>query len=200
MSNISTIPASNSSNPRKRMQNPNQSQIVYGKALEDLVDTLTDGSSTDLKVASASVDSISEATSGSGVTITGQLEPIEDVTATNVITAAESGSTFFLNSATEFVSTLPAPAAGLKYKFIVKAAPSGANYTIVTNGGDNILIGMVTCATADDLGAVDANADVITFVGGQSVVGDWVEVVSDGTSWYYSGACFVAEGITTGTT
>ena len=125
---------------------------------------------------------------------------VEDVTATNVITAAESGKTFFLNSATEFVSTLPAPAAGLNYTFIIKAAPSGANYTVVTNGGADILIGMVTCATADDLGAYDNNADVITFVGGQSIVGDWVRVISDGTSWYYSGACHVAEGITTGTT
>ena len=125
---------------------------------------------------------------------------VEDVTATNVITAAESGKTFFLNSGTEFVSTLPAPAAGLNYTFIVKAAPSSASYTIVTNGGADILIGMVTCATADDLGAYDNNADVITFVDGQSVVGDWVRVISDGTSWYYSGACHVAEGITTGTT
>ena len=125
---------------------------------------------------------------------------IEDVTAANVITAAESGKTFFLNSSTEFASTLPAPAAGLNYTFIVKAAPSGANYTIVTDGGADIMIGMVTCATADDLGQYDANADVITFVGGQSVVGDWVKVISDGTSWYFSGACFVAEGITSGTT
>ena len=125
---------------------------------------------------------------------------VEDVTETNVITAAESGKTFFLNSATEFVSTLPAPAAGLNYTFIIKAAPSGANYTIVTNGGADIMIGMVTCATADDLGQADANADVITFVGGQSIVGDWVKLISDGTSWYFSGACFVAEGITSGTT
>ena len=125
---------------------------------------------------------------------------VEDVTATNVITAAESGKTFFLNSATEFVSTLPAPAAGLNYTFIVKAAPSGANYTVVTNGGADIMIGMVTCATADDLGQYDANADVITFVGGASIVGDWVRVISDGTSWYFSGASHVAEGITSGTT
>ena len=125
---------------------------------------------------------------------------IEDVTATNVITAAESGKTFFLNSGTEFVSTLPAPAAGLNYTFIVKAAPSGANYTVETNGGADIIIGMVTCATANDLGQYDANADVVTFVGGAAIVGDWIKVVSDGTSWYLSGACFVAEGITSGTT
>jgi len=124
---------------------------------------------------------------------------VENVTSTNSITAAESGKTFFLNSGTEFVSTLPAPAAGLEYTFIVKAAPSSASYEIKTNGDADILIGLVTCATADDLGANDDNADVITFVDGQAAIGDWVQVVSDGTSWYFSGASKVAEGITTGT-
>ena len=121
---------------------------------------------------------------------------IEDVTATNIITAGESGTTFFLNSATEFVSTLPAPSAGLEYTFIIKAAPSGANYTVVTNSSANILIGGVTCQTADDLGAYDNNGDTITFVGGQAIVGDRVHCISDGTSWYVDGHCFVAEGIT----
>ena len=124
---------------------------------------------------------------------------VENVTSTNSITAAETGKTFFLNSVTEFESTLPAPAAGLEYTFIVKAAPSGASYEIKTNGDTDILIGLVTCATADDLGATDDNADVVRFVGGQAVVGDWVRVVSDGTSWYFSGACKVAEAITTAT-
>src|SRR3972149_2841219 len=39
--------------------------------------------------------------------------PTEIVAATNVIAASESGTTFFLSHATEFASTLPAPAAGL---------------------------------------------------------------------------------------
>src|SRR5258707_188541 len=54
---------------------------------------------------------------GSGVS--SGLTSVETVTATNIILASESGKTFFLNSATEFVSTLPAPAAGLKFKFVV---------------------------------------------------------------------------------
>ena len=58
------------------------------------------------------------------------------------------------------------------------------------------MIGGVTCQTADDLGAYDNNGDTITFVNGQSVVGDRVHVISDGTSWYVDGHCFVAEGIT----
>ena len=78
----------------------------------------------------------------------------EVVTATNVIAAAESGTTFFLNAATEFVSTLPAPAAGLNFRFIVSAAPSGASYTVVTTSSSNIIIGQQhdTGGAAGDFG------------------------------------------------
>ena len=125
---------------------------------------------------------------------------IEDVTATNVITAGESGRTFFLNSGTEFVSTLPAPAVGLNYTFIVKAAPVGADYTVTTNAGADIIIGLLTCATADDAGAFDANGDTVHFEHTHCKVGDWIRVISDGTSWYLSGASQLAEGITISTT
>lgn len=123
---------------------------------------------------------------------------VEVVAATNVITAAESGATFFLNDATEFVSTLPLPVAGLRYKFIISAAPSGANYTIVTAASANIITVMLDALTADDLGDFAAARDVITFVGGVSIVGDWVECISDGTSWFCSGAASLTESITTG--
>ena len=63
----------------------------------------------------------------------------ETVAATNVIAATETGKTFFLNHATEFVSTLPAPAAGLRFTFVVTGAPSGADYTITTTSSDNII-------------------------------------------------------------
>ena len=119
----------------------------------------------------------------------------EVVTATNAITAAESGTTFFLNSATEFVSTLPAPAQGLMYTFIVAAAPVSASYTIVTNGSANIIKGQAYPASgaAGDTGTAD---DTITFVDGQSVAGDRVIVISDGTSWFAYAWCAVAAGVT----
>jgi hypothetical protein len=119
----------------------------------------------------------------------------EDVTATNVITAAESGTTYFLNSATEFVSTLPAPAAGLHFSFIVVAAPSGASYTVVTAASANIIKGQQHDAggAAGDTGTAD---DTITFVDGQAVAGDRVDVISDGTYWYAYAFSKVAAGIT----
>lgn len=122
----------------------------------------------------------------------------EVVTAANVITAAENGKTFFLNSATEFASTLPAPALGLKYKFVVSAAPSGASYTITTTSSANIIVGQATSAE-DAAGSVDFEAtgcDTISFVDAKAVIGDWVEVVSDGTNWFACGGCSVQDAIT----
>jgi hypothetical protein len=123
----------------------------------------------------------------------------EVVTATNVITAAESGKTFFLNSATEFVSTLPAPALGLKYRFIVKAAPSGASYTIVTNASANIIKGHVLSSdlnAASDADFETSGGDTISFVDSKAVAGDWVDVECDGTNWFASGRCTVFDAIT----
>lgn len=119
----------------------------------------------------------------------------EIVTATNEISASENGKTFFLNAATEFVSTLPAPAAGLFFRFIVTNAPETASYTIVTNGSAQILAGKVFGA---DGGAGDVEdtptATTITFVDGASVVGDMAEVWSDGTSWF--ARCFTSVATT----
>lgn len=123
------------------------------------------------------------------------LETFETVTATNVITAAENGKVFLLNSSTEFVSTLPAPAAGLHFTFIIKAAPSGASYTVVTTSSANIIKGMQLCA-ADAAGDTGTADDTITFADGQAVAGDMVEVWSDGTSWFAVAKSRVAAGIT----
>lgn len=145
------------------------------------------------------VNSSGEIAGPSGVTPILKNVAIKDlseiVTATNVITAAESGSVFYLNSATEFVSTLPAPAIGLRFTFIVTAAPSGASYTIVTTSSANIIKGNQNSVAGDagDYGTAD---DTISFVDGQSVAGDKVELFSDGTNWFAYAISKVAAGIT----
>lgn len=121
----------------------------------------------------------------------------EDVTAANVITAAENGSVFFLNSATEFESTLPAPAIGLHFTFIVAAAPTGASYTIVTDSSANVIKGVqVTAEDAGGSGDSGTADDTITLVDGQAVAGDRVEVWSDGTSWFAYATTKVLAGAT----
>jgi len=126
--------------------------------------------------------------------ITG-LETVTTLTAASTLTTAQSGTTFFLNSATEFVTTLPAPVAGLNYTFIVTAAPSGASYTIVTASSANIIKGQAVNAAgvAGDTGTAD---DTISFVDAQAVAGDQVTVISDGTSWFAKAFCAVAAGVT----
>lgn len=109
----------------------------------------------------------------------------EIVTATRVLTAADSGKTIFLNSSTEFATTLPAPAQGLFFRFIVTAAPSGASYTVATDAAAQILAGQVFGSDGGDGDSeTTATGTTITFVDGASVVGDTAEVISDGTSWF----------------
>lgn len=155
--------------------------------------------------ASAIATTTTEANILDGVTATAaEINMAADISAnnelvltTNSIAAAESGSTYFLDAAAEFVSTLPAPALGLRFTFIVKTAPASASYTIVTAGGAvaNIIKGCAVNAegVAGDTGTAD---DTITFVDGQAVAGDRVDVYSDGTSWFAYAICKVAAGVT----
>jgi hypothetical protein len=128
--------------------------------------------------------------------ITGAVATTE-LTAASTLTAEQSGSTFFLNSATEFATTLPLPAAGLMYTFIVKAAPSGASYTIVTSASANIIKGVqVTAEDAGGSGDSGTADDTITFVDGQAVAGDTVTVISDGTNWFAYAVTKLVAGLT----
>lgn len=176
---------------------------VYAEKFNSLIDELE----TSLETVEVVTDTISESTSGSGITADGvklkdgtvlSKAATEVVAATNVITAAETGTTFFLNHATEFVSTLPAPAAGLQYTFIVSAAPASASYTIVTTSSSNIIVGNIV-ESEDAGGSGDSEisgGDTITFVDGVAVKGDKVEVICDGTNWYAYGVCKAHGGIT----
>lgn len=122
-------------------------------------------------------------------------EVVNTLITTKTVSADESGTTFFLDLAAGFVTTLPAPAAGLTYEFIVKTAPSGGSYTIVTNSSANIIKGQQYLAAnaAGDTGTAD---DTITFVNGQAVAGDRVVLKSDGTSWFAYAFTSVAAGLT----
>jgi hypothetical protein len=126
-----------------------------------------------------------------------EVQNSESVTTTNVITASESGKTFYLNAAGGFTSTLPAPALGLKYKFIVKAAPTTA-YIITTNGGDNVLQGTYLDIVGELVSI--AAQDTLNFVANTALVGDSLEVESDGTSWFCTAFSKADGGITVSAT
>lgn len=122
----------------------------------------------------------------------------EIVAATNVIDGTENGKTFYLNAAGGFTSTLPAPVLGMRFRFIVKTAPTTA-YIITTNAGANILYGMME-ERAGTAGVAGAAQDTFNFVANQSKIADWVEFYSDGTNWYYHGMVDIAAGNTVSVT
>jgi hypothetical protein len=128
---------------------------------------------------------------------------VEEVIAANVITSAECGRTFVLNAAAEFASTLPAIAGtgGCKFRFIVRGAPAAASYTIGTAAETTSIVGGINeleVDTSDDGPSCVAagGCDVITFVDGVAVEGDYVELISDGTYWYLSGQTAADGGAT----
>jgi hypothetical protein len=123
----------------------------------------------------------------------------EIVTTTNVITAAESGTTYFLNAVAGFLSTLPAPALGLNFRFVVMTAPTSNGYTIATTASANIIKGKFV-ERAGGAGVSSAVGDLVTFVANQSIASDYCEFWSDGTSWFVHGMVDVAAGVTIGST
>jgi len=124
------------------------------------------------------------------------IQPFEIVIAANVLTAAECGKTMTLTAAAEFETTLPAISTvtnGCTFRFIVTAAASGANYTVITgNTKEAIINGFVTHAGAY---AQCASEDTITFVTGNAI-GDWAEIISDGTNWIIKGEAVTTDKLT----
>lgn len=131
------------------------------------------------------------------VTNTGSVvNSTEVVLATNVLTAADSGKTFFLSAAAGFVTTLPLHAAGLNFKFIVKTAPTSNGYTVVAHASNQATIFGMAVERAGGAGVAGATEDNFILVHNQSIIGDYVQVYSDGTNWYAYAMVDVSAGIT----
>ena len=145
-----------------------------------------------LKIAGTAIN----ATAAQLNTVSVPASGVEVVTETNVILAAESGKTFFLNAAAGFQSTLPAPAAGLRFTFIVKTAPTSNGYTIVTNGTTQKVLKGLCVIAADAIGDVSAGGTTATFVHNQALAGDRIDMICDGTIWYMVGYAQVTAAIT----
>jgi len=140
-----------------------------------------------------------EASSGAGIikvqalstnfVAQGDLALPQTLTGTTILTAADSGKTLYLASPTEFDTKLPAPAKGLKFTLIVGLAPSGASYTVTTNGTTQNVIHGVGLSSADAGGSASSTGgtpvDVITFVDGQAKVGDRVDIECDAEGVYW---------------
>lgn len=120
------------------------------------------------------------------------------LTAAKTLDVSESGSTFYLNLAGGFTLTLPTPALGLKFDFVVKTAPTTAY--IITNhlgtSGDNIVGHVLSSSGGAEDAETTAGGDVVNFVANTAVAGDRLTLESDGTYWYATARCAAAGGIT----
>lgn len=113
-----------------------------------------------------------------------------------VLTASDSGKTYFINNATGFIAaTLPSPVIGMRFRFINMLANTSGNHTVVTGSSANIIKGNQNSVAGDagDFGTAD---DTISWVANQSIAGDKVELYTDGTSWFAYAISKVAAGVT----
>ena len=122
-----------------------------------------------------------------------QLAVVEAVTGATTLTAKDSGKVFILKAAAGAQITLPAVAtsAGLRFKFIVGLAFATTDWTV--KALSNAIEGSVLVNGAHVAG-VDENT--ISFVASAEAIGDFAELVCDGTNWYVNGSGVSAGAIT----
>jgi hypothetical protein len=122
-----------------------------------------------------------------------QLANVEAVTGATTLTAEDSGKVFILKAAEGAEITLPAVAtsAGLRFKFIVGLAFATTNWKVKTD--ENVIEGSVLVNGAHVAGV---NENTISFVASAESIGDFAELVCDGTNWYVNGSGVTAGAIT----
>lgn len=117
---------------------------------------------------------------------------VETIDAAITLTGEDSGKDFILNAAAGVAITLPSVALkGFKAKFIVGAAFATTDFTVVS--ATNIIQGG---AIVNSVFVPAANENTVSFVATAETVGDYIEVVSDGTNYYVNGIGAAAASIT----
>jgi hypothetical protein len=122
-----------------------------------------------------------------------QLANVEAVTGATTLTAEDSGKVLILKASAGAQITLPAVAtsAGLRFKFIVGQLFATTDWTV--KAATNVIEGSVLVNGAHVAG-VDENT--ISFVASAESIGDFAELVCDGTNWYVNGSGVAAGSIT----
>lgn len=117
----------------------------------------------------------------------------ETLTGARTITVQDTGKVFILGGAAGAAITLPAVAtsAGIYLKFIVGLAFATTNWTVVA--ASNVIQGSVIVNSTHVPGV---NENTISFVASAEALGDFVELVCDGTNWYVNGSGVASGSIT----
>jgi hypothetical protein len=111
------------------------------------------------------------------------------ITTTRVLTIADSGGCFSVAKTTAYAITLPTPAQGIRFKFLV--LDTGANIVTISDGAAH-LMGVVSVNNVNTA----MTGTTLSLASGGSV-GDWVEFEGiDATHYLVTGACIAAADIT----
>ena len=126
---------------------------------------------------------------GTGMTIPYQIHAAADT-----LTINEGSKLHVFGNASEYALTLPAvsTAAGIHYHIVVGINPSGTSFTVITNASENKITGVATVA-GESVAASDE--DTVTFTLDAAIIGDYIDLYSDGVLWYVSGHANAATGI-----
>ena len=131
-----------------------------------------------------------------GLTLTGVLLDTETVITTVDPAPAviETGKLFFLDTLGTTTVTLPAPAAGMRFEFLVTVA---STEDVTIDCGAGLLRGQVYASSGgdEDSGVADRNI-IFTDCDGAGQIGDSCVITSDGTNWFAKCFCDVTAGIT----
>lgn len=115
----------------------------------------------------------------------------KSLTADTTLTYSDTGKTILLDAIGEAI-TLPAPLAGIHYKFLCTAPVATSSWTIAADAA--VIYGSVTEAGLVQLASAETT---ITIVHTKAIRGDWFTLESDGTNWYVAGQLSVAASFTT---
>lgn len=128
-----------------------------------------------------------------GTTVYGA-EMLADVTGTiavaTTLTQSDSGKVLYLKATTGKAVNLPAPTNGFKVKIITGQAFATTAWTIVSTGA-NIRGG----AIVNSAFVASAGTTTITLSASAETIGDFIELTSDGTSYFVSGVGALASSI-----
>ncbi len=114
------------------------------------------------------------------------------ISGATTLTEVQSGTTFEVDTTTSYTITLPTPAAGLNYKFVITADDANA---VVINAGGNFLYGTILDNNATNVTQVDTDEN-INFAAA-AVVGDSIELCGvSSTVWYVTAQSSIDGGIT----
>ena len=117
-------------------------------------------------------------------------ENVHNLTAAYTVLASDSGKVFTIDQDATFVITLPSDQEGLNYKFILTDAGSGEVH--ITSGASNGIKGFSMDPTTG-INAVDSV--LVEIVASTAVIGDYVNLVNDGTTWWCESFSSATNGI-----